>query len=202
MSVLDTLDNLARALKEPAKLEAIGGMAVEMIRGHIHKGEGFAPLSPATTAFRGAGRPLQDTSALRDSITFKVIDGRTVSIGTNKPYAAIQNYGGVIRAKKDWLWIPAAGVRQIMRGNNGGYSPTDVLRKMKSQGYKIFRKGRTIVYRDKKRSRNEEGKLGYRDHVLYYLKKSVEIPARRFFYLSDHEMDLLMKEVGIALEQL
>jgi hypothetical protein len=42
-------------LQNPAKLETIGGMAAEMIRGHIHTGRGFAPLSPATAAYRGAG---------------------------------------------------------------------------------------------------------------------------------------------------
>jgi phage gpG-like protein len=202
MSVQDTLDNLANALKTPSKLATIGGMAVEMIRSKIHKGDGFTPLSPATTAFRGGGRALQDTGALRDSITFKVIDDRTVSVGTNKPYAAIQNNGGVIRAKKEWLWIPAAGVREKMRGHNGGYSPTDVLRKLKSEGYSVFRKGRTICYREKKKKRDESGNLRNVDHVLYYLKKSVEIPARQFFFLNDHDMDLIMKEVGSALEQL
>ena len=199
---LEALDDLAQALKTPVKLSTIGGMAAEMIRGKIHKGDGFAPLSPATVAYRGPGRPLQDTSALRDSITYKVIDERTVSVGTNKPYAAIQNNGGVINAKKNWLWIPAAGVRKIMRGKNGGYSPTDVLRKFKSEGYAVFRMGRTIVYREKKRARNEEGKLAYRHHVLYYLVKSVKIPPRPFFFLSDHDMQIIMKEVGIALEQL
>jgi phage gpG-like protein len=138
---------------------------------------------------------------LRDSIKFKVIDDRTVSVGTNKPYAAIQNNGGIIRANKEWLWIPAAGVREIMRGHKGGYSPTDVIRKQKSKGYSVFRQGRTVRYRDKRKKRNEDGKLVYNDHVLYYLKKSVEIPARPFFYLTDRDMNLLMKEVGSALEQ-
>jgi phage gpG-like protein len=200
MGVQDTLDNLANALKTPSKLATIGGMAVEMIRSKIHKGEGFTPLSPATTAYRGAGRPLQDTGALRDSITFKVIDERTVSVGTNKPYAAIQNNGGVIRAKKEWLWIPAAGTRQLQR--RYGYSPTDVLRGLKAEGYAVFRKGRTICYREKKKKRDESGNLRNVDHVLYYLKKSVQIPARPFFFLNDHDMDLIMKEVGSALEQL
>ena len=200
MSVLDTLDDVARSLQKPSKLGIIAGMAAEMIRGKIHSGQGFAPLSPATAAYRGAGRPLQDTGSLRDSITSKVIDEQTVSVGTNKPYAAIQNNGGVIRAKKNWLWIPAAGTRQLQR--TYGYSPTDVLQGLKAEGYSIFRKGRTMCYREKKRSRGENGKLQYKAHVLYYLKKSVEIPARRFFYLSDREMDLLMKEAGSALEQL
>jgi len=202
MGVIETLDNLANSLKTPSKLGVIGGMAVEMIRGKIQSGKGFAPLSPATVDFREKGRPLLDTGSLRDSITYKVVDERTVSVGTNKPYAAIQNNGGVIRAKKNWLWIPAAGVREKMRGENGGYSPTDVLNKLKSEGYSIFRQGRTIRYREKRRTRNEEGKLVYETHVLYYLKKSVEIPARKFFYLTDKEMDLIMREVGSAIEQL
>ena len=199
MSVIDTLDSLARSLQAPANLGALGGMAAEMIRSKIHSGQGFAPLSPATAAYRGAGRPLQDTGSLRDSITHKVIDGQTVSVGTNKIYAAIQNNGGVIRAKKNWLWIPAAGTRQLQR--RYGYSPTDVLKGLKAAGYSIFRIGRTMCYREKRKSRNENGKLQFKVHTLYYLKKSVEIPARRFFYLSDDEMGLLMREVGSALEQ-
>ncbi|MDR1836401.1 MAG: phage virion morphogenesis protein [Treponema sp.] len=203
MSVIDTLDSLAKSLQTPSKLGIIGGMAAEMIRGHIHSGHGFAPLSPATEAYRGAGRPLQDTGSLRDSITFKAVDGQTVSVGTNKIYAAIQNNGGVIRAKKaKWLWIPAAGTRQLQR--RYGYSPTAVLNGMKAAGYTVYfqKDKRVVCWREKRRSRNEKGELAYKSHILYYLKKSVEIPARRFFYLSDNEMDLLMKEVGSALEQL
>ena len=200
MGVLETLDNLSRALEKPSKLGVIGGMATEMIRGHIHEGKGFAPLAPATEAFRGAGRPLQDLGGLRDSITYKVIDGQTVSVGTNKPYAAIQNNGGVIRAKKEWLWIPAAGVRQLQR--KYGYGIPDVLNGLRSAGYSLFRRGRTMCYRSKRKKRNEDGKLQYEIYVLYYLKKTVEIPARRFFYLTTQEMDLLAKEAGIDLEQL
>jgi len=201
MDVLDTLDSLSRSLEKSSKLAVIGNMAVDIIRGHIYDGTGFAPLAPATEAYRGTGKPLQDTGGLRDSITFKVdIDQHMVSVGTNKPYAAIQNNGGVIRAKKEWLWIPAAGVRQLQR--RYGYSPTDVIRGLKASGYLVFRMGRTMVYKEKRRSRNEEGKLQYQVHVLYYLKKSVEIPARKFFDLSDREMGLLAQEADIDLEQL
>jgi len=200
---LEALDKLASALQTPGKLDTIGGMAAEMIRSKIHKGDGFAPLSPATVAYRGEGRPLQDTGALRDSITFKVVDERTVNVGTNKPYAAIQNNGGVIHAKKaKWLWIPAAGTRQLQR--KYGYSVTDVLNGLKAAGYKIFfpKEKRIVCYQEKRRTRNEKGELVYVSHILFYLKKSVEIPARRFFYLSDHDMQIIMKEVGSALEQL
>jgi len=200
---LEALDALASALQNPAKLETIGGMAVEMIRGKIHRGDGFEPLSPATIVYRGAGRPLQDTGALRDSITFNVINDSTVSVGTNKPYAAIQNNGGVIRPKKaKWLWIPAAGTRQLQR--KYGYSATDVLNGLKAAGYTVFfmKDKRVVCYREKRRTRNEKGELVYRSHIIFYLKKSVEIPARRFFYLNERDMQLIMKEVGSALEQL
>jgi phage gpG-like protein len=203
MSVLETLDNLARSLEKPSKLESIGGMAAEMIRKKIHSGQGFAPLSPATAAYRGAGRPLQDTGSLRDSITFQVVDGQTVSVGTNKPYAAIQHNGGVITAKKaKWLWIPAAGTRKLQR--RYGYGATDVLNGLKSEGYTVYfhPDKRVLLWKEKRRTRNEKGNLEYKSHILFYLKKSVEIPARPFFYLSDKDMDLLMKEVGSALEQL
>lgn len=205
MSVIDTLDRLAKSLQDPFKLSTIGGMAEEMIRGHIHEGKGFAPLSPATTDYRGHGRPLQDTGGLRDSIKHKVIDERTVIVGANNPYAALQNYGGVIRAKNaKWLWIPTAKVREMQGARHIPMGPTQILQKMKAEGYTVYFKKdkRVVCYREKRRSRNEKGELVYRSHILYYLKKSVEIPARRFFYLSDREMDLLMKEVGIALEQL
>jgi phage gpG-like protein len=167
-------------------------MAVEMIRGHIRQGSGWSPLAPATAAYRGEGKPLRDTGGLRDSITFNAVDERTVSVGTNKSYARLQNNGGVIRAKKNWLWIPAAGTRQLQR--RYGYSPTDVLRGLKAAGFSVFRKGRTMCYAQK-------GKRA-KPKVAYYLKKSVEIPARPFFYLTAEETALLMEEAGLELEQL
>ncbi|MCL2765964.1 MAG: hypothetical protein FWD40_11915 [Treponema sp.] len=198
--VIKALEDLEKALKTPDKIAKIGGMAVELIRSKIHRGDDFELLSPATVAYRGAGRPLQDTGSLRDSIAFKVIDERTVSIGTNKPYAAIQHNGGEIHAKKEWLWIPAAGTRKLQR--RYGYSPTDVLRGLKAEGYSVFRKGRTMCFREKKKKRNDTGISQNVDHVLYYLKKSVYIPPRPFFYLNDRDMVLLMKEFGSELEQL
>jgi phage gpG-like protein len=194
MTVIDTLESLSAALQNPAKLGKIGGMAAELIRGHIREGKGWSPLAPATAAYRGAGRPLQDRGGLRDSITFNVVDDRTVSVGTNKPYAPLQHNGGVVRAKKNWLWIPAAGTRQLER--RYGYSPTDVLQGLKAAGFSVFRMGRTMCYRKK----GAKGKA--KTNVAYYLKKSVEIPARPFFYLTAEEEALLMEEVGSELEQL
>jgi phage gpG-like protein len=192
MGAIDTLESLSKTLQTPAKLETVGGMAVEIIRGHIHEGRGWSPLAPATAAYRGEGRPLRDTGGLRDSITFSRVDGRTVRVGTNKPYARIQNNGGVVRAKKNWLWIPGPGLRKLQR--RYGYSPTEVLRGLKAEGYSVFRMGRTMAYKKP----GKRSKL----RVAYYLKKSVEIPARPFFYLTPEETALIMREVGLELEQL
>jgi phage gpG-like protein len=196
MDAIDTLENLSKALQNPAKLGTVGAMAVEAIRGHIYQGQGWSPLAPATAAYRETGRPLQDTGALRDSITFNVLDDRTVSVGTGKSYAALQNNGGVIRAKKNWLWIPGPGLRKIQRKKGSGFSVTDVLNYHKNKGDSIYRRGRTVRYRKKRKHKGEE------DPVLFYLKKSVEIPARPFFYLSAEETALIMEEAGIDLEQL
>jgi len=167
MEIILTLDKLERSLKDTSKLQTVGIMASQMIAGHIQEGKGFAPISPATAAYRRPGRPLLDTGDLRNFInspySVKFLDDKTVSIRSNKPYASILNDGGVIRAKRDWLWIPAAE-RSFMK--RYGFSPSDVLKGLKAKGYSIFRKGRTICYREKIRTRNEEGKLVYKSHIL------------------------------------
>ena len=174
--VQNTLNSLADTVKTAAKRSKIGVMAADMIRDHIYKGEGFAPLSAATRAYRGQGRPLQDTGALRDSITSEQVNDTTISVGTTKVYAPIQNNGGVIRAKKGkYLWI----VTQVLTG-------------LKGEGYSVYRAGRTVCYR-KKGGKKTAAK------VVFYLKESVEIPARKFFYLSDEEINQLKEELGNEL---
>ncbi|MDY4466143.1 MAG: hypothetical protein SPE30_07650 [Candidatus Treponema excrementipullorum] len=189
--VQETLDRLGENLKTAAKKAKLGVMAADMIRDHIYKGEGFAPLSAATRAYRGDGQPLRDTTALLNSITSEQVNDTTISVGTTKVYAPIQNNGGVIRPKKGkWLWIPAAGTRQLQR--RYGYSVTQVLTGLKGEGYSVYRAGRTVCYR-KKGGKKKASK------VVFYLKESVEIPARKFFYLSDEEINQLKEELGNEL---
>ena len=184
--VSDVLDDLALSIANGAKLENAGEMAAGFIRNHIASGEGLAPLSPATASYRGQGaKPLLDTGRLRDSITYQLKDRETVSVGTNLPYAPIQNEGGTIRAKKNWLFIPAAGTRKLQR--TYGYSPGQVLSGLRSSGAQVFRKGRTVCYR-------KPGKK-QKARVVYYLKKSVTIPARNFFRLTDDEMEQIAQEI-------
>ena len=69
-SASKALEDMAKNLDEKSKAKKAGFMASEMIRSHIYTGEGMPPLSAATTAYRGQGKPLQDTGAWRDSITY------------------------------------------------------------------------------------------------------------------------------------
>lgn len=183
--IADELDALALDLCDKARIEKAGHMAADFIRNHIYTGEGFMPLSAPTVAYRGTGKPLQDTGALRDSIVSEMRSADTASVGTTKRYAPIQNNGGTITAKKQWLFIPAKGTRQLER--RYGSKPKSVLDGLKATGYSVFRIGRTVCYR--KRGKGEKA------HVAYYLKKSVVIPARRFWYLSDSEMEQIAREV-------
>lgn len=184
-SASKALEDMAKNLDEKSKAKKAGLMASEMIRSHIYTGEGMPPLSAATTAYRGQGKPLQDTGALRDSITYELVGNNTASVGTNKVYAPIQNNGGTITAKKNWLFIPAAGVKKLE--GSFGYGPTNVLKGLKVKNY-VYRVGRTICYRE--RGTTAPGR------VVYYLKKSVVIPKRRFFYLSDEEISQMLSEVS------
>ncbi len=185
-AVADELDSLALELSDTTRIEKAGTMAAEFIRNHIYKAEGFASLSNVTVEYRGSGAsPLQDTGSLRDSIVSELKNRYSVSVGTTKLYAPIQNDGGEIHARKEWLFIPAKGTRRLERIY--GSKPKDVLEGLRSSGYSVFRAGRTVCYR--KKGRNEESR------IAYYLKKSVVIPARKFFYLSGDETAQIQAEL-------
>ena len=183
--VLEELEDLERKLQRREKVEKAGVMAADMIRSHIYRGEGFDPLAPATAEYRGQGQPLQDTSTLRDSIASEMTAADTVSVGTTVRYASLHNSGGTIRAKKNWLFIPASGVRKLER--RFGKSPSKVIAALKGMDYSIYRVGRTVCARKKEK--------GAKPQTLYYLKNSVEIPKREFFYLTASEAETIFKEL-------
>lgn len=189
-SASDELERIQMALQSQAQLRLAGVMAADAIRSHIDTGAGFDPLSPATIAYRGPGQPLKDTGALRDSINSQVVSSDTVSVGTTKEYAPRQNNGETITAKGNgWVFIPAAGTRQLER--RYGKKVSSVLARLKGAGFYVYRAGRTMCYR--KKGSRQPGK------VVYYLTKSVTVPARRFFYLSAQEVDEIMREVTDAI---
>ena len=180
------LKKITQSLSDTGKIAQAGVMAADMIRKHLYEGEGFEPLGQVTRDYRGDGKPLQDTGHLRDSITAELINSDTVSVGTTVKYAAIQNNGGVITAKKEWLFIPGPRMRYYER--KFGRKPGDVLKGLRSEGFWVYRAGRTVCYREKEK--------GAKAHVAYYLKKSVEIPKREFFFITDDELKTIMKELS------
>lgn len=183
---IGTLQNLGTDLRDMNRVYKAGAMAESFIRQHIYRSEGMSPLSAATEGYRGKGKPLMDTGNLRDSITYEVIDRETVSVGTTAKQAPLHNNGGTITAKKKWLFIPSANARTFER--KFGKKPGDVLSGLRANGASVFRIGRTVCYS----SSETQGK----PRVVYYLKKSVIIPKREFFYLSDYEVNLILKEIA------
>lgn len=67
------------------------------------RGQRWRPLKHPRP--RGGTKPLQDTGRLMASITGRV-EPAAIVVGTAHPGAAIQNFGGVVRAKKKMLAIP------------------------------------------------------------------------------------------------
>jgi hypothetical protein len=60
--------------KADQALNAAGLIAVNSIKGKITDGD-FAPLAEATIRRKGSDRPLIDTGAMRNSITYLVVNG-------------------------------------------------------------------------------------------------------------------------------
>ena len=175
-------DDIIRQLKDQRLLMKVGAMAVEKIRDHILKGD-LAPLSPATIAYRGKGKPLQDTRVMLNSIAYEVVGNDKVRVGTTAVQAKLMNDGGVVTAKKNWLFVPGPGMRSWMRKYGPGIGP--VLAALKAHDNYVFRKGRTICYRAKKK--------GAADRTAFYLCKQVTVPARPFFYLTDQELNRILE---------
>lgn len=178
----NVLDRMIRRLKNPRNLAKVGAMAAEYIRSHITGGN-LSPLSPVTAAYRGAGKPLQDTRVMMQSITYKVAGESSVVVGTTAVQAPLMHYGGVVNAKKKWLFVPGPGMRSWMRKYGLGVGA--VLDAIRASGNYVFRRGRTICYRAK--HKNAE------DKVAFYLCKQITVPARPFFYLTDREAEKIME---------
>lgn len=183
--VIDTLKKAAENFEDAKKILRAGDMASGCIRSHIARAQGFTPLSPATAAFRGSGIPLNDTGNLRDSITYEIVSRTTVSVGTVRKDAPIHNSGGTITAKKNWLFIPSPEARKFGARVK---KPGEVLAAVRNSGCSVFRIGRTVCY--------SSGRTKGKPVVLYYLKKSVSIPRREFFYLSEQELNTILKSLA------
>ena len=101
-----TLDNAAAGISNLTPLmRALAGTMYYAVMLNFDAGG-----RPAWLGLRyRVGVPLNDTGHLRGSIN-QAFDQDSARVGTNCIYAAIHNFGGVIRPKKArWLYIPLAG---------------------------------------------------------------------------------------------
>jgi phage gpG-like protein len=73
-------------------------------------GKAWQKLAPLTIAIRGNSNPILTRSGILKSSINTQVSGSTLSIGSNLVYAAIQQYGGTIKAKNasGRLWIPTS----------------------------------------------------------------------------------------------
>ena len=157
---------------------------------------GIAPANaPLTVAVKKGSRTLRDRGQLMSSIA----DSRIpcgVAVGTNHIGARINQLGGTIRAKKTWLFIPAAyNTRKLQR--RYGFKVGACMKGMRAAGYKIWfqvnKKTGVVMAKNGKRGK---------PFVLFILKKQVIIPARPFLNIdkTDESVLLLMlrKEIGVS----
>ena len=112
-------------------LRLIGGMMKKEIKSHFPKRKGergvssdgkpWPELSEMTKAMRRKGRKkhqrleplaLRDTGDLYGSINYKV-QGNVVYVGTNKDYAADQNFGTDTIPAREFMWIGDSKVEEI-----------------------------------------------------------------------------------------
>jgi len=91
------LQRAADAIKVTPMLEVIGQGLVRFSRRLFEtRGAevgGWKPLSPNTVAAKGSNRPLFVTGELRDSMTYKVIPGARVQVGSDDPKAVWHHFG-------------------------------------------------------------------------------------------------------------
>ncbi len=176
-------DDLAKQLNRVEPLHIAGEYAVSMIQKKIHQGK-FKPNSSLTAKIKQGKNSLSDRGSLKASINYK-LKNKTVVVGTNHPGAVINNYGGEIKAKKDWLFIPASKhTRTLFR--RYGWSVKEVCTGLRKDGFSVWRQGRALFYRQKgKDSSKKEARM------IFILKRSVRIPKREFMKLTSEESDVI-----------
>jgi len=149
--------------------------------------------APLTVAIKRNSKTLRDSGELMASIAGS-FNSDGAAVGTNKSYARINQFGGTIRAKKTWLFIPAGSqTRTLQRRYDFKVGP--LIRKMRSSGYSVWfqvkgSKGVVLAREGKKKP-----------FVLFILKKEVKIPARPFLTITQRDRDIIRDiartEIGV-----
>ncbi|TQF71780.1 hypothetical protein [Pseudoalteromonas luteoviolacea] len=185
LSALHKFERLTNGLSE-----AIGPLVAASVQQNIT--ECSEPgNSPLTKRLKGNKGPLKDSGELRASITYTTRND-TLLVGTNKAHAPLLNDGGVIRAKKaKMLTIPAT--RQVkLQTNIKGVR--GFLSALETKGWSIVWRGGSVLGTPPIGQKGlgvkltakigKDGKKQRPAYLLYYRKKEVVVPARRFMQLT------------------
>ncbi len=181
--------DLTKALRAPKRevYNHIGNLMVSSTQRKI-RAKKSPKNSPLTKQLKGNSKPLQDTGLLMASINHRATD-RQVVVGTNKVGARILHEGGAIRPKKaKSLAIPASKATLRMMRRYGS-SPKQCIEGMKKNGWSVYssKSGKTLM------ARHKLDKISMR---LFYLRKSVTIPARPYLTITQKDRDVINKYVA------
>ena len=181
------LDRHAEKLTDLRPLmEEIGRRMVSITQARINEGID-PPNAPLTRKWKkGNNTPLRDTGALLASITYRAGDD-FVAWGSNLPYAAIQQLGGEIRAKRaKKLAIPAGWhTRRLMR--RYGETPEKCLEGLRRVGWRIWFTDKAIMGQPPRK----RGKA--KPVVLFVRREAVEIPARPYLRFEEREKQAVLE---------
>lgn len=123
------LTRLQRLRNLDPALEEIGAANLAETEQRFEKqrdpeGKTWPGYSPNTTFAKGRTRPrmLRDRGDLYDSLTYQVLSGRSVGVGTNKRYARIHQLGGkagrgrkVTIPARPYLGLSNEGAEEILQ---------------------------------------------------------------------------------------
>lgn len=145
--------------------------------------------APLTVAVKKGSKTLRDNGNLITSISGRATSSSAL-VGTNHIAARINHFGGTIKAKKTWLFIPASAKSRKCLRSFGHGSIGSCIKSMRSAGYNVWfqTKGtKGVVLVSKKSSRKTKA------WVLFILKKSVKIPARPFLTITEEDRRIILK---------
>jgi phage gpG-like protein len=183
--MIETLDALGRRMVDPELLDVLGAAAEGLVVKKIKTGPWVANAA-LTQDVKGNSKPLQDSGGLMASIAHRT-EGVKAIVGTMHVAARLLHYGGEVTPKRTkFLAIPAGReTRTFMR--QFGLTPRACIEGMKAAGYNIWISRGVIMAR--------KGKTG-KPRALFFLRRSVRIPARPFMTLDENGRAILSRMVA------
>lgn len=184
--------------------EVLAPIAVGMVQDNMRRGS-YTQNAPLTRELKNGGsRPLINTGETRASITHK-LRGDGFVIGTNKKHARLINDGGVVTAKKARkLILPAT---KDVKKRVDAWGVRKVLEWLEDSGWTLFwRPGALIGKAPNKvkkfglpitvRTKGKKAQSRHQFFVIFWRKKSITVPKRRFMMLNDQQQATLLKVAG------